>query len=734
MNGLFRKRIEGLLHEEVSAELARRVLLFLMISTVAMIALTVLGVLSFVEGKPLLGAADLVVAVIIGGNFALSFRTGKLKGHIYFGTAVCGSFLALLFATGGADNTGFLWFYTFPLVATFLNGSRRGAIFTFIAALCPLFVFIYGDSFHLLAVYPINMKVRFLASFTVVAFFAYAFEHYGEMYRAQLRRERDKLEERVKDRTAELSKLNIELQAQMAERTKAEAEVRKVRDYLKKVLDATPESLMVIDTDHNVELANLSARVAAGMGPDSQLEGETKCYRLLHDRDTPCDTANHPCPLATVIKTGERANVEHIHVGPEGNELVAEIHAAPTLGDNGEVVGIVESCRDVTERKLLEKEVAHTQKMQAMGTLSGGIAHEFNNVLASILGFSELARMRIDKPEQVAKDLQHITDASLRARDLVRRILTYTRSASGNESALIDLAGGVTESLGLTRPSLSKSLRIEEHIDGVGRVQLGLTDIHQIVMNLLTNSDHATGGKGRVSIELSQVEINAYAKEVGLPVGTYAILKVSDDGYGMERDTQQRVFEPFFTTKEPGLGTGLGLSIVFGIAQASGGTVTIESVPGKGTQISVYLPITDRRKNERKPDAEHRRGDGERIMVVDDEEGLISFLCDILDQLGYRTSCFTSPEKALEALRSAPGDYDLLLTDYSMPKLSGMELAKLARDVNPDIIMVLHTGYGDTIPKSEIEEAGFAGLLTKPIKMKDLSFAMYNFLKGEEEG
>jgi PAS domain S-box-containing protein len=353
--------------------------------------------------------------------------------------------------------------------------------------------------------------------------------------------------------------------------------------------------------------------------------------------------------------------------------------------------------RDVTEERLLEQRVRDAQKLDALGTLAGGIAHDFNNILAVLRG--NLAAIRADIPADhvLMPFLVDMANACDRAAALVRQILTFGRQHQA-ERAVMQLGEVVEEAVKLLRATIPAQVDIRTQLaDGLPPALIDRNQVHQIITNLGINSAHAIApGTGVIEIQLDDIEVDAALAQTSpdLHEGRYVRLRFSDSGSGIPKDILERIFEPFFTTKPPHSGTGLGLSVVRGILKNHDAAISVYSEPGKGTRFHLYFPATAAQAAP-VPGAPNapRKGRGERILYIDDEESLVLLAGRMLERMGYRVSGFTDSARALAAFEAAPGDFDLILTDLSMPGASGMDVAKAILSIRPDIPVLLATGY-----------------------------------------
>jgi len=410
---------------------------------------------------------------------------------------------------------------------------------------------------------------------------------------------------------------------------------------------------------------------------------------------------------------------------PDGAAVEVEFAVSGIRSRADRLVSYVAVCRDVTEKRLLEHQLWQAQKMEALGTLAGGIAHDFNNLLASIMGFTELALDDLPGASRARACLDRVLGASLRARELVRQILSFSRRSEHKLRRLLGDAA-VGEALKLLEASLDKTIEIAASLDSQATILADPSQVHQIVMNLCTNAAQAMHGQGgRLFVRTSAGPLSAeHSARHRLAPGEYFALLVEDQGPGIAPDLLSRIFDPFFTTKGPGEGTGLGLAVVHGIVTNMGGAVWAESEPGQGARFHVLLPTQlggEERPREVGP--EDLRGQ-ERILLVDDEPDILDFCREALTPLGYEVTSHGDPESALAALEQNPRDYDLLITDLNMPRISGLQLADALRPTRPDLPIVLITGFSRAIPLDRLKSLGAFRLLPKPFSTGELALAV----------
>lgn len=419
-----------------------------------------------------------------------------------------------------------------------------------------------------------------------------------------------------------------------------------------------------------------------------------------------------------------------------GKEFPVELTVSALRQDEGWwAVGIVrdisEKDRERAERENLQAQLRHSQKMEAIGTLAGGIAHDFNNILAAIMGYTELGLLEAE--EGVLRDtLTEVRKASGRAKDLVAHILAFSRQGEMARTP-VNVSPIIKETLKMLRASLPTTIEIKQTLgQDLGKIQADPTQIHQVLMNLCTNAAHAMREKGGV-LEVSLVQVRLKDESIlrtfALAPGNYLKLTVRDTGQGIEPLILAKVFDPFFTTKNRGEGTGLGLSVVHGIVTSHGGGIDVQSVPGEGTSFILYFPVLESVSETVDAAVSDAPPTGrERVLLVDDEAALIEMGERILVYLGYQVTSRTSSIEALELFRNQPDNFDLVITDYTMPNMTGGELAKAILAIRPDMPIVLCTGFSEVFTEEKAQELGIKGYVMKPISIHDLAKICRNVL------
>ena len=495
------------------------------------------------------------------------------------------------------------------------------------------------------------------------------------------------------------------------------------------VLDSIDADIYVADME-NYEILLINRHLRESFGED--LVGQT-CYKMFRNEAGPCSNCTND---QLVDSNGKPA-------GPcvwEGNNSITGKwyinYDRAIKWVDGRLVRL-QIATDITRIKDLEKEslriqaqLQQAQKMEAIGTLAGGIAHDFNNILSAVIGYTEIVLGDVAESTSQHRNLQEVLRAGNRARDLVNQILMFSRQTD-KELKPVQINQIVIETLKLLRASLPTTIRIEPKLRSNSAVLADPTQIHQVMMNLCTNAAHAMREMGGLlKIELSDTDLDSSIIEQHpyLSDGTYIKLRVSDSGHGMEKRIADRIFDPFFTTKGRGEGTGMGLAVVLGIVKSHGGTITVESTVNEGSRFDVFLPVIElQADSEIRPKVIMPTGT-EQILFVDDEKALVELGLQILKRLGYHVTTRTSSVEALELFRVQPDKFDLVITDMTMPNMTGDEFAAKMMEIRADIPVILCTGYSERISQVKAHEIGIKEFVLKPIIMSDMALTVRKVL------
>ena len=446
-------------------------------------------------------------------------------------------------------------------------------------------------------------------------------------------------------------------------------------------------------------------------------------------------------------------NVEHVYLNPgDRKKLQQEVEQKGFVSDfgvklrkkdttimdclltatlrksgDGNILGYQGIVRDITEQRKLESQLRQAQKMEAIGTLAGGIAHDFNNILSLIMGYTELTMMSLHEKGLARDNMNKLLKAGERARDLVKQILAFGRYAEQEQNP-VQIHLIIKESLKLLRSTLPATIEICQNIASTSMVLADPTQMNQVIINLCTNAYHAMQEKGGVlEVSLSDVELESdfTARHLDTHIGPYIRFTVSDTGHGMDKEVLGRIFDPYYTTREKTGGTGMGLAVVHGIVKSHGGVITVYSEPGKGTTFNVFLPRIESAEGVVEPEEIVPLPIGkERILFVDDEPAIVDIGKGMLENLGYTVATRTSPIEALEAFKAQPGKFDLVITDMTMPKMTGDELAKELMRIRPDLPILLCTGFSELINERKSKAMGIRAFVMKPVVQREMAEAV----------
>jgi len=507
------------------------------------------------------------------------------------------------------------------------------------------------------------------------------------------------------------------------------AEEERIR--LVTAIEQVAEGIIITDANWTIQYANPAFERITGYGRDEIIGLHTSI--LSSGKHDP----NFYEQLEQTLSTGAEWSGRLVNKKKNGSLYDAETTSSAVRDKSGVVINYVSIHRDITPEVQLERELRQAQKMEAIGNLAGGIAHDFNNILAAIMGFTELSLVKTPKTSPVHGNLEQILKAASRASEVVKQILAFSRR-SDQQRIPVHIAPIVQEALTLLRSSLPSTIRIEQDMairPENGTVLADPTQIHQVLMNLCTNAAHAMRAKGgTLSVRIS--EITGASLEPGLPDldgGPYLSLSVSDTGTGMTADVIEQIFDPYFTTKSSREGTGLGLSVVQGIIKSHNGKITVNSEPEVGTTFHILLPETVEAVPPEVEETDRIVPTGRgRILFVDDEEALVDLGKEILESLGYHVTALADSPAALKIFRSRPDEFDLVITDMTMPELSGNDLAKQLMAIRADIPVLMCTGFSDQINAKHAESLGIRDFVMKPYACATLAKSIRNVLKSSD--
>ncbi len=503
-------------------------------------------------------------------------------------------------------------------------------------------------------------------------------------------------------------------------RRDTEESLHKTTHMLQTLVDASPLAIVVIGPDSRVMLWSPAAERMFGWTADEAL-GQVAPF--VPESEVGYVSALIPSRQAAALRRRQRK---------DGTLIDVNVWHSPLQDPSGAVIGSLGILADVTERLQFERQIRQSQKLDALGSIAGGIAHDFNNILTVMRGNLSLAQTTLPAGHDIHASLNELDKACNRAASLVRQILTFGGRQEQSRT-IMTMQPAVNDALQLLRSTLPAGIEINATLPpSLPTVMADSAQIHQVILNLGINAGHSIENqRGRIDVALEAVEVDQALAATcpELHVGRYVRLTVADTGVGMSRDTLDRIFEPFFTTKPPGRGTGLGLAVVRGIVKNHDGAITVTSEPGKGTRFDVYFPVVDGEvtgKHQQVVEAFH--GNGERVLFLDDEEPIVLLASRMLNRLGYKVEAHTRAADALEDFRRRPAEFDLVLTDLSMPGASGLDFARSVLGIRPDVPVIMTTGYIDPDDLDLARRIGVREVILKPTTIEEMGRSFHRQL------
>lgn len=754
--------LSGGARDEKDIEVSRKIAVGNALSIIGIIILIPMGFIGFAQNKPVLLFTDLMVAAFLLACMYYWRRIGNIS---LLPLLIIISFLAVfyyyLFVSGGVENTAFVWIYTFPLLACFALGSRTGCRASLIFFLFLLAFMFLDDRFPDAARYTWSFKIRLIASYLVVSFFAFAFEKMRELSQSRLeeknrelldslerlrimgedlRRAGDELEQRVADRTAELTVINRQLIRETEERKRSEKALRESEEKYRYLVANAPAGIYEMDltsqrflsvNDVMCRLSGFTREEFLLLNPIQLLTEES---RKIFIKRMEALFAGRPVP----------ADVEFEARGKDGKLFYILLNSRYSQEPDGHIKATV-VVQDITERRRmeaerieLERQLLKAQKMESLGILAGGIAHDFNNLLMAILGNLEMAQINLPATSSARSSIGQAMQATRRATDLTRQMLAY----SGKGNFLItpmDLNELVRENGEILRTAVCRTADIILQLTPeCALIKADPGQVQQVVMNLIVNASEAIGERhGNITLITEILDCDEKFLRQSLiqekaPTGRYVSLKVADDGAGMSGEIIQRIFDPFFTTKFTG--RGLGMPVVMGIVRGHKGAIIIDSEPGRGTVVQILFPVceeTIRAVNVPAVTTTAPLSSG-TIMIVDDEEMVRSVCTSIVEFMGFTALKAADGEEALLILQKNSAEIILVLLDLTMPKMDGFHTFREIRRMCPDLPVILCSGYGEEEATRQFAHLGLNGFIKKPFHLRELREKISAILENPE--
>ncbi|MGE0084827.1 MAG: ATP-binding protein [Desulfococcaceae bacterium] len=494
------------------------------------------------------------------------------------------------------------------------------------------------------------------------------------------------------------------------------------REVYRSLLNSSADAIVICDPDEKIRYINPSFTLMFGWTRE-ELEGRVIPF-VPED-----EIGQHLLMIQNILIHNTSCHgIGANRLAKDGHIIEVSISASHYTDHEGKTAGILMILRDMSETRKLETRLRQAQKMEAIGTLAGGIAHDFNNILSAIIGYTEITRLSVPESGKAKDSLEKVLQAGNRARELIRQILSFSRQTRGNLSP-IRIAPVVKEALKLIRASLPSTIRIEHQFEsGLKYVNADPVEIHQILMNLCTNAHHAMQKKGgllRVIIEKLEISADTSDRYPGLKPGIWQQISVSDTGHGIEKNIMEKIFDPYFTTKPRDEGTGIGLSVVHGIVERHGGAISVESSPGEGTVFRICFPQLEYAPEAAESVSGEKCESGtESLLLVDDEQFLTDIGKEILSGMGYRVTAVNDSAEALRLFSQSRERFDIVVTDMTMPGMTGTVLAAEIQKIRPGIPIIICTGYNTSISADMAAKMGIREFFMKPINYYDLARAI----------
>ena len=710
------------LYNSADFEINRKATLLNILCLIGIINLLPLSIIAFVRGNSTLGYFEQFAAYVLMIILILLRKIGYNKIFSYFGVSFVGSLFIYLFATGGFNNTGHLWCYTFPLFTLFLLGSKKGLIVTLVLLASLIIILFIEDHSLIPATYSKDFKIRFVISFIVVLSLSVSFEHIRENIQHKLTKKNSKL-------------------------TKIITEFKKIKDalkgnetLLKATLESTADGILVVDKAGKTIAKNNRFGEIWGIPEDIlKTKDDDKLLNFVLSK------LKEPIKFLSKVKKLYETDQQDFDNIDFNDGRVFERYSEPLIVDHN-VEGRVWSFRDVTERnkaqeeqERLQSKLQQAEKMEAIGTLAGGVAHDLNNVLQSVVCYPDLILMNLADDSPIRDSVITIQQSGMKAAAIVQDLLTLARRGV-SVSEIVNFNDIISEYFSSPEFETLKSFHPRVQIDSQFDSELlnimgSPVHLSKTLMNLVSNAAEAVLDRGKVFIGTENIyldyPINGYDD---IEIGDYVVLEVTDTGAGISPEEIKKIFDPFFTKKVMGRsGTGLGMSVVWGTVKDHKGYINVESKLEEGSTFKLYFPVTRKEKTEQanSKDFADLIGNGESILVIDDMKEQQMIALKILTQLGYSVKTVSSGEEAVELLKK--NTVDLLLLDMIMdPGIDGLETYRRISEIHPNQRAVIASGFSKTDKVKNAQRLGAGQYLKKPYTIDKIGMAVRSELDKEK--
>jgi two-component system, cell cycle sensor histidine kinase and response regulator CckA len=533
----------------------------------------------------------------------------------------------------------------------------------------------------------------------------------------KLRRTQDELELMVEKRTAELVRANATLSREIGERRRAEEVLRNSEEKYRLHFLNVSDVIYSVSPDLMFMNVSPSSLHLIGYEPEELIGRPLRGCNIF----APGYLETVVSDIMRIMGGEQNSSMVYELLAKDGTKKIVDVRSTPLIQDQ-RVIAVISVARDITERKRLESELLQARKMEAIGTLAGGIAHDFNNILTSIEGFTSLMLLNMNAGDPLYENLKQIEDSAQSATNLTKQLLNFARGGKIEVKAT-NMNDLIRKSAAMFCRTRKDVVFCESYQEDLWTVEVDQGQMEQVFLNLFVNAVQAMPGGGEIRLDTRNVTIDVKeANHYGVESGRFVKLAVIDTGVGMDEETKERIFEPFFTTKEMGRGTGLGLSSVYGIIKGHAGFIDVFSEKGQGTAFHIYLPISDKHVQQRESAVVKELYEGgETILLVDDEEVVTTVCRAMLERLGYRVLLARNGKEAIDQYRAHQEQIDLVLMDMIMPTMGGEKAFDMLKSIDPDVRIILSTGYAMEGKAASLMDGGCKGFIQKPFKMQALS-------------
>ncbi len=512
--------------------------------------------------------------------------------------------------------------------------------------------------------------------------------------------------------------------------------LNRTEEFLNSIIEGIGDALVVINRDFKILSANRGYLVQTGKALEEVIENY--CYVVSHGYSRPCFKEGKDCPVYKTFVNGKTNKSVHEHIGKDRNLIYVEVVSYPLKDEHGNVYAAIETLRDITDLKRIEKErmelkiqLLQAQKMEAIGTLAAGIAHDFNNMLMGIAGFAEIIKKK-EKNKELENYIDRILNITNKASKLTNQILIIGRKVKFKKKRL-NLNRFITESLNTIKRMIEENIIITTDLSpSIPDIEADDSQLYQVLLNLIINARDVMPEGGRIIVSTYVVN-RLERKKLSSRTGNFVVLSVKDNGPGIPENIKDRIFEPFFTTKEPGKGTGLGLSVVYSIVNEHGGFIDLETEVGKGTEFKIYFPaiLQHTAEKKRKTDKVYAEvdGKGRGVLIAEDEEVIRDLLSICMTEWGFQVHIAKTGEEAVKLFERLSDKIEIVVLDKVMPKLSGLDALKRMKRIKKDLISIVCTGYTSSDEIDEISKAGADKVLRKPFNIEELKETLLEILE-----